>query len=61
MFKLTKKEAKELFSLRSQNVTLKSGQHVKYLPYAFTEHGALKGRRVKPGLLTGSNYHGRRE
>ena len=23
--------------LRSQNVTLKRGQHLKYLPYAFTE------------------------
>jgi len=22
-------------------VTLKRGQHVKYLPYAFTEHGIL--------------------
>jgi phage regulator Rha-like protein len=28
-------------SLRSQNVTLKRGQHVKYLPFAFTEHGIL--------------------
>ncbi|MBN2286578.1 MAG: ORF6N domain-containing protein, partial [Tissierellales bacterium] len=26
-------------SLRSQNVTLKRGQHTKYLPFAFTEHG----------------------
>jgi hypothetical protein len=26
-------------SLRSQNVTLKRGQHLKYLPYAFTEQG----------------------
>ncbi|MFH1037452.1 MAG: ORF6N domain-containing protein [PVC group bacterium] len=46
MFKLTKKEAKELFSLRSQNVTLKRGQHLKYLPYAFTEHGALMSANV---------------
>ncbi len=29
MFKLTKNEAREIFSLRSQNVTLKRGQHVK--------------------------------
>jgi len=28
-------------SLRSQNVTLKRGQHSKYPPYAFTEHGVL--------------------
>lgn len=26
-------------TLRSQNVTLKRGQHAKYLPYAFTEQG----------------------
>ncbi|MEA1928770.1 MAG: ORF6N domain-containing protein, partial [Candidatus Auribacterota bacterium] len=46
MFKLTKNEARELFSLRSQNVTLKRGQHVKYLPYAFTEHGALMSANI---------------
>ncbi len=38
MFQLTKDEYD---SLRSQNVTLKRGQHVKYLPFAFTEHGIL--------------------
>jgi hypothetical protein len=38
MFQLTKDE---YIRLRSQNVTLKRGQHVKYLPYAFTEHGIL--------------------
>lgn len=38
MFKLTQKEDQ---SLRSQNVTLKRGQHSKYPPYAFTEHGIL--------------------
>jgi phage regulator Rha-like protein len=27
--------------LRSQSVTLKRGQHIKYRPYAFTEHGIL--------------------
>jgi phage regulator Rha-like protein len=37
MFQLTKEEAREL--LRSQNVTLKRGQHFKYLPYVFTENG----------------------
>ena len=26
-------------ALRSQSVTLKRGQHLKYLPYAFTEQG----------------------
>jgi len=38
VFKLTNEEYK---SLRSQFVTLKRGQHSKYLPYAFTEHGIL--------------------
>lgn len=37
MFQLTKEEA-ELIS-RSQIVTLKQGQNIKYLPYAFTEQG----------------------
>lgn len=36
MFQLAKEEAD---SLRSQIVTLKRGQHSKYLPYAFTEQG----------------------
>jgi hypothetical protein len=38
MFQLTKGEYNRL---RSQNVILKRGQHFKYLPYAFTEHGVL--------------------
>ncbi|MEW7278189.1 ORF6N domain-containing protein [Aquimarina sp. 2201CG1-2-11] len=38
MFKLTSEEYK---SLRSHFVTLKRGQHSKYPPYAFTEHGIL--------------------
>ena len=38
MIQLTKDEYNRL---RSQNVTLKRGQHAKYLPYAFTEHGIL--------------------
>jgi len=38
VFQLTRKEYDRL---RSQNVTLKRGQHSKYLPYAFTEHGVL--------------------
>ena len=36
MFELTRQENQ---SLRSQNVTLKRGQHSKYLPFAFTEQG----------------------
>ena len=36
MFELAKEENQ---ALRSQNVTLKRGQHSKYLPYVFTEQG----------------------
>lgn len=39
MFQLTSEEAVALS--RSQNATLKQGQNVKYLPFAFTEHGVL--------------------
>ena len=47
MFQLTMEKAKIWWtevrgsSLRSQIVTLKRGQHIKYRPYAFTEHGIL--------------------
>ena len=41
MFRLTSTEAEALRRLRSQFVTLKRGEHRKYLPHAFTEHGAL--------------------
>jgi phage regulator Rha-like protein len=39
---------KEHDSLRSQNATLKRGrgQHRKYLPYVFTEHGAIMAAAV---------------
>jgi phage regulator Rha-like protein len=54
MFQLTKKEYDVL---RSQNATLKQGAHSKYLPYAFTEHGALmlanvlkSGRAIRMSL-----------
>ena len=45
IFQLTVKEAD---SLRSQIATLKSGrgQHRKYLPYAFTENGAIMAANV---------------
>ena len=38
MFELTKEENN---ILRSQNATLKQGQHSKYSPYVFSEHGVL--------------------
>ena len=40
MFQLTDEEYGHL-SLRSHFATLKKGQHRKYLPFVFTEHGAL--------------------
>ncbi len=47
MFRLTLDEARAWSEenlggrLRSQDVILKRGQHIKHLPYAFTEHGIL--------------------
>ena len=45
MFQLT---AEEAGALRSQFATLKAGrgQHRKYLPFAFTEHGAMQAANV---------------
>ncbi|MCL5267319.1 MAG: ORF6N domain-containing protein [Bacteroidetes bacterium] len=47
MFRLTMEEARAWWKhvaasrLRSQFVTLKRGEHIKYRPFAFTEHGIL--------------------
>ncbi len=46
IFHLTKDEAEELRSSKSQFVTLKRGQNIKYLPHAFTEHGAIMAATV---------------
>jgi phage regulator Rha-like protein len=46
MFQLKQDEADAARRLRSQFVTLKRGQHRKYLPYAFTEHGAIMAATV---------------
>lgn len=45
MFSLTNQD---LAALRSQIATLKTGrgQHRKYLPYAFTEHGAIMAATI---------------
>jgi hypothetical protein len=45
-FQLTLEEAKAASRLRSQFVTLKRGQHLKYLPHVFTEHGAIMAATV---------------
>ncbi|MFA4972623.1 MAG: ORF6N domain-containing protein [bacterium] len=43
MFQLNIEEA---MRSRSQSVTLKRGTNIKYLPYAFTEHGAVMAANV---------------
>ncbi len=46
MFRLTLAEAEDIRRSRSQIVTLKRGQNIKYLPAAFTEHGAIMAANV---------------
>ncbi|MCG3149562.1 MAG: hypothetical protein PCFJNLEI_03026 [Verrucomicrobiae bacterium] len=46
MFQLTQEEADTWQRLRSQIVILKRGGHFKYLPYSFTEHGAIMAATV---------------
>ena len=46
MFQLSKEEADAWRSSRSQNAILKRGQNIKYLPYAFTDHGAIMAANV---------------
>jgi hypothetical protein len=46
MFQLTREEAEAVRRSRSQNATLKRGQHIKHLPYAFTEHGTIQAANV---------------
>ncbi len=45
-FRLSLTEAEEVQRSRSQIVTLKRGQNIKYLPHAFTEHGAIMAAMV---------------
>ena len=49
MFSVTKEESQAIYSLRSQIVTLETdgrGRHRKYLPWAFTEHGAIMAATI---------------
>jgi hypothetical protein len=54
LFELTRPEAVDLQHskkqeeaiLRSQIVTLRHGHHVKHLPFAFTEHGAIMAATI---------------
>src|SRR6266446_739155 len=54
MFQLSIEEAAEVRSLRSQFVTLKigRGRHRKFLPFAFTEHGAMMAANVLKSTRT---------
>lgn len=45
-FRLTRVEAEVARRSRSQSVILKRGQNLKYLPLAFTEHGAIMAATV---------------
>jgi ORF6N domain len=45
-FRLTRNEATEIAASRSQSVILKRGKNIKYLPYVFTEHGAIMAANV---------------
>src|SRR6266516_3054684 len=46
MFRLTLHEAQSIQSSRSQSVTLKRGENIKYSPFGFTEHGAIMAANV---------------
>ena len=45
-FRLTRDEASAMAASRSQSVILKRGGNIKYLPYVFTEHGAIMAATV---------------
>jgi hypothetical protein len=46
VFQLTREETEKVRHSRSQSVILKWGHNIKYLPYAFTEHGAIMAANV---------------
>lgn len=46
VFQLTREETQSIARLRSQNAILEKGRHIKHLPYAFTEHGAIQAANV---------------
>ena len=46
MFRLTRDEAETVSRSRSQSVILKRGQNIKFLPYVFTEHGAIMAANI---------------
>lgn len=46
MFQLSPEEARTVLRSRSQIATLKRGRNLKYLPYAFTENGAVMSANI---------------
>jgi len=44
--RLSRSETEAIANSRSQSVILKRGQNIKYLPFAFTEHGAIMAANV---------------
>lgn len=46
LLELTATEAEALRRSRSQIVTLKRGQNIKFAPFAFTEHGAIMAANI---------------
>ena len=46
LFRLNRKEAEAVMRSRSQIATLKRGQNIKFLPYVFTETGAIMAASV---------------
>ena len=46
VFRLKRSEAESIRQSRSQIVTLKRGENIKYLPHVFTEHGAIMAANV---------------
>jgi ORF6N domain. len=59
-FQLTRSEWEIIQALRSQNAILNRagrGQHRKYLPYTFTEHGALMAANVLNSLTAVSDQY----
>lgn len=46
LLELNPTEAEQLRRSRSQSVTLKRGQNLKFAPFAFTEHGALMAANI---------------
>jgi hypothetical protein len=46
LLQLTREEAEEVRRSRSQIVILKRGHNIKFLPYAFTEHGAIMAANI---------------